>query len=173
MAYVLKEAVAWRRERFLNLPKQLLLAGTALSWWVGIITFDNDLAFTALNVVAHGVPYLALVWVYGHNQQKMGLTTWYWQGVGRLFSLRWLPVFSGLLLFVAYVEEGLWDGWVWREHVALFAPFQAMLPANDAWLLVLVPLLTLPQATHYFLDAYIWKMKTPDTPWAKIMLYRL
>ena len=172
IVYVLKELTAWRRERFLNLPKQLLLAGTALSWWVGIITFDNDLAFTALNVVAHGVPYMALVWVYGHNQQKMGLATWYWQGVGRLFSLRWLPVFSGLLLLVAYVEEGLWDGFVWREHVVLFAPFQVLLPANDAWLLVLVPLLTLPQATHYFLDAYIWKMKTPDTPWAKILLHR-
>ena len=172
IAYVLKEAAAWRQVHFFNLPKQLLVAGTALSWWVGIISFDNDLAFTAVNVVAHGIPYMALVWVYGHHQQKMGLATWYWQGLGQLFSLRALPVFSGLLLLVAYVEEGLWDGWVWREHIALFAPFQAMLPASDDWLIVLVPLLTLPQATHYFLDAYIWKMKTPDTPWARILLYR-
>jgi hypothetical protein len=172
IVYVFKEWETWRRRRFINLPKQFLLSGTALSWWVGIITFDNDLAFTAINIVAHGIPYLALVWVYGRNQQAMGLATWYWRGMGRLFSVRWLPVFGGLLLLMAYFEEGLWDGWVWREHTALFALFQAMIPATDEWLLLLVPLLTLPQATHYVLDAYIWKMRTPGTPWLKILLYR-
>ncbi|MSP97177.1 MAG: hypothetical protein EXR29_08130 [Betaproteobacteria bacterium] len=172
LVYIGKEWHRWRTRRCINLPKQLLLIGTALSWWAGIITFDNDLAFTAINTVAHGIPYVALVWVYGSNQQAMGLGTWYWRGMGRVFSLRWLPVYSGLLLLIAYFEEGLWDGLVWREHSALFAPFQAMMPASEAWLLVLIPLLTLPQATHYILDAFIWKMRTPGTPWAQILLHR-
>lgn len=172
VVYVLKEWATWRARRFINLPKQFLLIGTALSWWVGIITFDNDLAFTAINTVAHGIPYMALIWFYGRNQQAMGIATWHWRGMGQVFSLSWLPVFGGLLLLFAYFEEGLWDGWVWREHTALFAPFQTFVPASDGWLILLVPLLTLPQATHYFLDAFIWRMRTPGTPWAQILLYR-
>lgn len=172
-AYLAKEFGRWRRDGQFNLAKQGLLAGTALSWWVGIISFDHDLAFTAINTVAHGIPYLALVWVYGRKQQALGLHTWHWEGMGKLFALRWLPAFLGLLLLLAYVEEGLWDAWVWREHAALFEPFQNIPVASEAMLLWLVPLLTLPQATHYVLDAFIWRMKTPDTPWAAILLHKL
>ena len=39
----------WRatRGRAVNLPKQLLIAGTAASWYTGIVAFNADLAFTA------------------------------------------------------------------------------------------------------------------------------
>lgn len=170
--YAGKEIRRWRLDKCFNLPKQGLLAGTALSWWVGIITFDHDLAFTAINTIAHGLPYLALIWVYGRNQQALGMRTWHWPEMGKIFSLRWLPAFLGLLLLLAYFEEGLWDAWVWRERAELFAPFQNIPAASEAMLLWIVPLLTLPQATHYVLDAFIWRMKTPGTPWAGIMLHR-
>jgi len=172
MLYVAKELFRWQQSRHINLPKQGLLAGTALSWWVGIITFDHDLAFTAINTIAHGIPYLALIWIYGRNQQALGMNTWHWAGMGKLFSARWLPAFFGLLLLLAYFEEGLWDSWVWRERASLFEPFQNIPVASEAALIWLVPLLTLPQATHYVLDAFIWRMKTADTPWAKILLHR-
>jgi len=57
-AYASKEIVAWRRSGAFNLPKNLLVLGTALSWFVGIVVCNGDLAFTITNVVSHGVPYM-------------------------------------------------------------------------------------------------------------------
>lgn len=67
-------------------------------------------------------------------------------------------MFLGVLGLLAYAEEGLWDGLVWREHASAFGWFQ-QLPAveNHVWLTLLVPLLALPQATHYVLDGFIWR----------------
>jgi hypothetical protein len=48
-----------------NLPRNLVIAGTFLSWYVGIVHFNSDLAFTAINVMSHGIPYMALVWTWG------------------------------------------------------------------------------------------------------------
>ena len=64
------------------------------------------------------------------------------------------------LVALAFIEEGLWDGLVWREHSDFFALFQG-LPAihQHALLAALVPLLTVPQATHYVLDGFIWKSR--------------
>ncbi len=164
-AYLVKETrVSLRRGR-VNLPKNLMLAGTALSWYVGILHFDNDLAFTATNVIAHGVPYMALIWIYGHNRQARGAAD-YLLPIGRLFQARFLPLYVAALFLVAYGEEGLWDGLVWREHAGLFPAF-AHLPAVDraTWLAWLVPLLALPQITHYLLDAFIWRLGGPGNPW--------
>jgi hypothetical protein len=38
-----------------------------------------------------------------------------------------------------------------------------------AWL---VPLLAVPQATHYILDAFIWRMHTEGTAWREVLFYR-
>jgi hypothetical protein len=35
---------------------------TGLSWRVGIVALDSDLALTMITVIAHGVPYFALIW---------------------------------------------------------------------------------------------------------------
>jgi hypothetical protein len=64
--------------------------------------------------------------------------------------------FVGLTVLLAYLEEGAWDLLVWREHASLFGGWR--LPELPRELLtLLVPLLILPQATHYVLDAWIWK----------------
>jgi hypothetical protein len=102
------------------------------------------------NVVAHGVPYMALVWLYGRRK-------WAAEESWR----RWIhrPVaagaFVGLLLALAYIEEGLWDLLVWHEHAAVFGGPGFAMP--EMALNVLVPLLTVPQATHYVLDAWLWR----------------
>ncbi len=67
----------------------------------------------------------------------------------------------GLIAGFAYLEEGLWDGLVWREHGAVFGWFQALPDVSRAaWLAWLVPLLALPQSTHYVLDGFIWRRGT-------------
>ncbi len=171
-AYLVKEGLLWRRTRAFNWPRNLLLVGTAVSWIVGIIVFDNDLAFSAINVVSHGVPYLALVWIYGRNQAALQRekTTWRFAWIGKLFHPKWVIGYLGVLFFGAWLEESLWDGWIWREHggvlwaANMLAEVQS--PHTLAWL---VPLLAMPQVTHYILDAYIWRMRQPGTPWKGIL----
>ncbi len=172
LAYVGKEGLAWRAGAAFNLPRNLVLGGTALSWWGGIVAMDSDLAFTAVNVIAHGVPYMALIWLFGRNRGRarqapvlLGVLPW-----RRLFTLGCLPLFLGLPLLFAYAEEGLWDGLVWAEHPGLFPAFTALPTTDSADLLVwLVPLLALPQITHYLLDAYIWRFGGPGNDWKSIM----
>ena len=150
-----REWQAWRKQAAVNLPRMLVIAGTACSWWVGIVLFDNDLAFTLTNVVSHGVPYMALVWIYNQrDRQALGTARPdIWQRLG------WSPTAFLLVLGVlAYFEEGLWDGLVWREHSSVFGLFSTLPAAHQhAVLAVIVPLLTVPQATHYVLDGFIWK----------------
>ena len=155
-AYVAREAWRWHRTRAFNVPRNLLLAGTLVSWYVGIVLFNGDLAFTLLNVVSHGIPYLALVWAGGPKPAQAAPAPTPRRGAwaGRYG----LAVFIGAVMLFAFLEEGLWDGLVWREHGAVFGWFQ-QLPAvaSPARLMWLVPLLALPQATHYVLDGFIWR----------------
>ncbi|MBD2715453.1 hypothetical protein KBK19_10440 [Microvirga sp. STR05] len=153
LAYVVKELRHWRHTRYVNRPRNLLLLGTAASWYVGIVLFNGDLAFTLLNVVAHGIPYLALVWTTSQPPSSIPAKARHWwqgrYGIG---------LFLGLLGGLAYLEEGIWDGLVWREHADVFGLFQQLPTVSDSLALsLLVPLLALPQATHYVLDGFIWR----------------
>lgn len=129
--------------------KLLLLLTTASTWYCGIVLFQSDFAFTVTNVVAHGVPYAAMAYRVGRAPGPLPRAAWqHW-----LFSRA--PRYLLLLAALAYVEEWLWDASVWREHAGLFPA-----PALDveSWAPVLVPLLALPQLTHYALDAYLWRL---------------
>lgn len=175
IVYVVKETREFITHRRFNIPKNLLLLGTALSWWTGIVYFDNDIAFTAANVLAHGIPYLALLWIYGRNLSELSpeKRIFGFMRSGQFFSLKALPLFLGLLVLLAYIEEGLWDAFIWTEHSNQFRLFR-MLPAVESnhMLTWLVPLLALPQMTHYVLDAFIWRLRTPDTNWKKILFHK-
>ncbi|MBI4346145.1 MAG: hypothetical protein HY553_04780 [Elusimicrobia bacterium] len=153
-AWAGKELRSWTGGRRPNAGKILLILATAASWHVGIVLYDSDVAFTVTNVIAHGVPYFALVWAHGRRRWAEG-TGW----VARLHRPGWgLAGFLGLLLALAYVEEGLWDAFIWREHAALFGGLTLAWDGPAAPLALLVPLLALPQATHYVLDAWIWRL---------------
>ena len=174
IAYLGKEIWLSRQARRINWPRNLLLAGTMLSWGVGIIALDSDLAFTATNVIAHGIPYMALIWIYGRNHGRLEADRTYFGRIPlrRFFTLAGLPLFIGSLVLLAYLEEGLWDGFIWTEHKGVFGIF-SFLPAIDSQetLIWLVPLLALPQITHYFLDAFIWRFKG-ETPWKQVLFYQ-
>lgn len=174
-AYLVKEWLLFRSAGRLNWPRNLMLLGTALSWACGIIVFDNDIAFSAINVIAHGVPYIALIWIYGRNQSELQgeQATFNFAWVGRIFRRRWVLAYLGALVLWAYVEENLWDGWVWREHgtVLLFADALREVQSEQT-MVWLVPLLAMPQITHYILDAYIWRMQQPGTHWKEILFFK-
>lgn len=171
-AYVLKETMQFRASGYFNIPKQAIVVGTAVSWYVGIVLLNGDIAFTVINVVSHGIPYIGLIWLYGRKQPAVGADRAWLPRLrsGAIFSLKWAPVFVGVLLLFAYIEEGLWHGLVWRERLEIFPGFAALPKIDDQLLLAcLIPLLALPQLTHYVLDGFIWRMKGPESTWRRIL----
>lgn len=185
LIYLLKEATGFARTGFINIPRNLLVLGTSISWWVGIVATNCDLIFTMTNVLSHGIPYMALVWLYHRRKaQRPDLSNandieseakndGSKPGSSQLLlrftqaCLTFAPLFFLFLVFLAYLEEGLWDGMVWREHLTLFAPFSALPHIEDkTWLALLVPFLSLPQSTHYVLDGFIWRVKDRDSTWS-------
>lgn len=143
---------AWRaRQRALHPGRLAVVLGTAAAWWTGIVACDSDLAFTVTNVLAHGVPYFGLMWLATPRPP------------GRAAGLRpaaWAAAFLLVPLAAAYVEEGAWDLLFWKEHSGLFfglSGLEAPEPGLGA-AAALAPLLALPQATHYVLDAYLWRL---------------
>ncbi|CAD0223125.1 hypothetical protein [Chryseobacterium sp. JV274] len=131
----------------INIPKTALIAGTFLSWYFGIVYFNNDLLFTFLNVISHGIPYIALIYIR-EIQQKENSTL---NGIQIFKSFSGVFLFIGVLLGFAFVEEFLWETLVWNEH------FSMNVMISEKWFQFLVPLLVVPQLTHYLLDGFIWR----------------
>lgn len=138
-----------------NPGKDIVVATTAACWYVGIITFNSDYAFTVTNVIIHGIPYIVLI---------------YWLHVKRVpeteskpKNLRRAFLFLATLWLLAYVEELLWHRGNWHTN----AQSRAWL-FGSGWSLedyagLLIPLLAVPQITHYVLDGFIWRRKSnPD-----------
>ncbi|HZM87480.1 MAG TPA: hypothetical protein VFF31_13235 [Blastocatellia bacterium] len=153
-AYGFKSLYGWFVRREGNPGKDIVVVTTALCWYIGIVAYNSDYAFTVTNVVIHGVPYFALI--YWYSRARMQQTDG--RGVYRIFS-RGPMIFLMALWAIAYVEEMFWDRGVWQDRSWLFgSPWEI-----GTWKLVLVPLLALPQLVHYVLDGFIWRRKNnPD-----------
>ena len=141
---------AWRQRW--NPGKDIVVLTTAVCWYVGIVSFNSDYAFTVTNVITHGVPYIVLVFWY--RDQRQAATS----KAGVAPTQRWSRLFAfvGVIWLLAYIEELFWDCGVWHERSWLFGP---------AWNIgdfdqVLVPLLAVPQITHYILDGFIWRRRS-------------
>ncbi len=159
ISYVVKEVFISVKKEHFNFPRNLLIAGTFLSWYFGIVYFNGDLAFTTLNVISHGIPYMALIWIMEKKKQN-GVSKE--SGIFLKIALgRFGPLlFMITLILLAYFEEGLWDGFIWKEHGSVFHVFDRLPKIESPQLLsLIVPLLALPQSTHYVLDGFIWRSK--------------
>lgn len=149
--YTIKEIWMSARQHSFNIPKNMIMLGTYLSWYVGIITFQGDLIFTFLNVVSHGIPYMGLIWIYGEKKTKDSFS----------FTTKGFALFLTILLLLAYFEEGIWDIFIWKDHPEVF-PFLTAYTAvsHPVVMSILVAILVLPQVTHYVLDGFIWRFST-------------
>jgi hypothetical protein len=144
VAFVSKAAVISVRTRNLNLPKLIHVLTTYAVWYVGIVMFDNDRSFTITNVVAHGVPYFALIWAYKRKESPPWTISLWW--------------FVLSLLLLASLEEFVWDRLLWHEVFSSFPAFQL----SDDIKIWVIAMLAVPQLSHYFLDAFLWKLKTQE-----------
>ena len=124
--------------------RDVVIISTVVCWYLGIVALNSDLAFTVTNVIIHGVPYIVLVYWFQRRR-----------GDGRGLRRSRLAIFLGAIWFLAYAEELLWDNGLWHERPWLFGRMWQLSGAQD-WL---VPLLVVPQVTHYVLDGFIWKRR--------------
>lgn len=145
-----------RREGRRNPMLVAMVLLPALTWNLGIVWLNDDRAFTLTNVLTHGLPYLALVWVAGGRANVEARVD-----ADRRRPVLVALVFYGLLALLAFGEEALWDRWVWHEHAQLFGT--STVDLDGLFLALAVALLTVPQATHYVLDRFIWRAG-PDNP---------
>jgi len=148
-AYFAKSIYLYYSNGFLNIGKDIVVATTAVCWYIGIVVFNSDYAFTVTNVIIHGVPYFALIWFYAKARRES--TGQFY----RAFSSNWI-VFLATLWAFAYAEELLWNRGVWHERAWLFGGNWDW----TEWKVYLVPLLAVPQLTHYILDGFIWRRKS-------------
>ncbi|MDB4932280.1 MAG: hypothetical protein JWM10_4764 [Myxococcaceae bacterium] len=143
-AYAALSLAQWARGERAQAGRDLLVVTNALCWYVGIVAFDSDYAFTVTNVLIHGVPYFVLVYRTGRARRP---------AVGVFRRAPW--VLLGAVWAVAFLEEFFWDRAVWGERPWLFGSAWSL----DAWRGWIVPLLAVPQLTHYVLDGFIWRRR--------------
>jgi len=158
--YFIFELKAFKTQH-ISIPKLLWIMTTAVNWWFAIVYFNSDLIFSVTNVVAHGLPYISLIYFYKIkkesiiNQQKVKLNRRF-----KFFIILMVTIIS-----IAMIEEYLWDMLVYRDNTKFF---DSILPYNfeqltSHWSLILVvSLLALPQQTHYLIDGFIWKFNAKN-----------
>lgn len=161
LLYILSELLSFAKYKTINIYKNLLLTGTALSWYVGIVVFNSDITFTFLNVVAHGIPYMALIWIKSREKSLKQPDNFISVFKNALTKFGW-PLFLLILFVPAILEEGLWDIFVWHEQAKYFLDRETTIETPKSFLNLLVPLLSVPQITHYILDGYIWKQSSEN-----------
>ncbi|MGH9946365.1 MAG: hypothetical protein ACRD6X_04125 [Pyrinomonadaceae bacterium] len=148
-AYFAKSIYLYFSRDFVNIGKDIVVATTAVCWYVGIVAFNSDYAFTVTNVIIHGVPYFALIYFYAKARRESTGTVY------RTLSQHWI-IFLASLWALAYIEELFWNRGVWHERQWLFGGYWDW----REWKVYLVPLLAVPQLTHYILDGFIWRRKS-------------
>jgi hypothetical protein len=134
----------------LELGKCVVVASTALVWWLGIVGTNSDFDFTVTNVIVHGVPYMGLLWAYARARRREAP-----ERVGSHIVAGGIAAFGAVLLLLAFAEEMAWDRLVWHDRPWLFGDAGA--PLAQHLLAFVVPLLAVPQATHYLLDGLLWR----------------
>ena len=138
------------KNKYFNTPKHLLIIGTYLSWYLGIVYYNNELIFTVFNVISHGVPYMALIFFKEVEPSNVAH-----KKLQKYLNKQTFITFVLLLLLIAFIEEYIWEVTVWEEHFSLNPSFYF----PEAWHFIWIPLLALPQLTHYIWDGFIWKTK--------------
>ena len=151
----------------ISLGKISWLLLTAFNWYFGIVYFNSDLIFTVTNVVAHGVPYFVLITYY--NRQKANIQN-------ERYKATWIPpvILIGTVFLLAFGEEYLWDLLLYRDNPELFSiffPYTESTLSSPILQALALAILTVPQATHYVLDGYIWK-NNQRNPFMKLIFFK-
>lgn len=154
-AYAARELWRFRERGFTSWGKHLVIGSTAALWYVGIVLTNDDFTFTVTNVLGHGVPYMVLLWTFVRARGRERPASF----VARIAAAG-VVAFLAVVIAIAFAEEALWDRFVWHSGTWLFGGKASPIPLFSPLVRTLVaPLLAVPQATHYMLDAFLWRRK--------------
>lgn len=137
--------------------KILLMMSTGVNWYLGIVFFNSDIAFSLTNVVAHGVPYMALVFFYVLRKKQLEEPELSISPFRVLIQIAFMVL---IVLLLAFGEEYFWDMFLNREKLGFFNeiiryPFEEL---QSSWAQALAfAALSMPQVAHYLIDGYIWR----------------
>jgi hypothetical protein len=149
-AFFARQLVLLRRGAWVP-GKAVLVIATASCWVLGIVVFDSDYAFTVSNVILHGVPYLVLTHRYARASHQPSFA--------RRVAARGVLPFVLVCVLLALGEETLWDRLVWHDRPDYFGE---VFPLSALTLVFVVPLLAVPQITHYVLDGFVWRVRSEN-----------
>lgn len=167
LAFWLLEELYFRMKHKASLAtgKLVWILTTAGNWFIGIVYFNSDIVFTVTNVVAHGLPYMALVIFYINKKKILGGIS-----ISATAQLKTTFTIVAVVLVLALLEEHFWNLLVYQEANGFYLSAGAYFPGiSKSVKLVALAVLTVPQLTHYILDGYIWK-SNPGNPHIKTIL---
>jgi hypothetical protein len=150
LVFAVRQVVVALSTHVVHVGKIVIVATTAAIWWGGIVATNSDFEFTVTNVLIHGVPYFGLLFAYARERRREAP-----DALGSHIVAGGVAAFMGILLLFAFVEEMAWDKLIWHDRSWLFSSSDIQLSPLVAALVV--PLLALPQATHYALDGLLWR----------------
>lgn len=141
-----------------NWGKLWVMLGAWVTWYIGGSCNHEVLSLAFINLI-HGISTIVLVYHvsqrrFGDWEKKAPDTMDAMDRLGAMLSRpgRW-PLYMLFIISIAAVEELLWDSLVYH----MYLPHDRLVYMNPFWHTFAPPLLALPQVTHYYLDAFLWK----------------
>ncbi|MBL4705435.1 MAG: hypothetical protein JKY54_13010 [Flavobacteriales bacterium] len=159
--WLLQEIRAHLKGELVSIGKVLWVLTTALNWWFGIVYFNSDLIFSISNVVAHGIPYIVLIYFYRLKKEDVKSQI----KMKSIWRFKWALMLVSVIFIIALIEEYLWDMFINRDHGSFFEyilPYEFEQLTTKPLILIAVAILALPQQVHYVIDGFIWKMNTKN-----------
>jgi hypothetical protein len=148
--------------------KNLWILTTAGNWFLGIVYFNSDIAFTLTNVVGHGIPYIVLVFFYVEKKKSLTQSKIYFW-----LTFKNIAFMFFIIILLAFLEEYCWD-WLLNRQKSLFfnlfLNYPTHLIQNHYLQAFFFSLLSIPQVSHYIIDGYIWKNNKKNPYLKKILL---
>merc|ERR1712206_10096 len=135
-----------------------------VSWYIGVLC-DHEVRSLAFVNLFHGVSSMVLVYSVVQRRyaswRKRSPATMQWRDklCEAMVSSPW-PYLAVMVMF-AVVEDVSWEVCVYQAYLPQMGVPVPILQAQ--WRALVTALLMQPQLSHYFLDAYIWRM-TPQNP---------
>ncbi len=166
ICWLIEDVIRQQKSKISKLPKQLWIITTALNWYIGIVYFNSDLAFTLTNVIAHGIPYYILIFTFIRKRSFQRRGTPY-------ITKNKMVWMVGAVIVIGFFEEYLWDMLVYRDHEDFFSniiTYTVDQFSNPLVVGLAMSILVVPQITHYILDGIIWKTGPKNPGLKEIML---
>lgn len=155
MAYIIVQLWIIMNGGKVNPLKYLYMIGTAYIWYNGMVVYNSAIAFWLWNILLHGLNYYGItIW------STMKVSDAYPKILEKIKRLWVIPVgifISLSLISIWYIEEFLWDQFLWKERSMIFSDIFYNIWYNPLVPVIIMSILGTAQLTHYILDRYIWR----------------